>query len=118
MYAQRELVTVAGSATGYTAVVTGRIVSVQYVKTDYDANPDFSITTEMTGQEVWSEADVDASTTRAPRQATHDVTGTTSHYAAGAEPVEDYIVVANERIKIVTTGGGIDKTGTFYVTIA
>lgn len=121
-YATRETVAVTtaadGSATAYTGVVTGRIQTVIYVKDNFVNGVDFTITVEGTGEGVWTEDNVDASATVAPRQPTHDNVGAASLYVAGAEPVEDYIVVANDRIKIVIADGGNVTNGTFYVVMA
>ena len=120
-YVQRHAVSLTtaadGSATGYTPVVTGRIETLRYVKTDFVDGVDFAVTLEATGEAVWSQSDVNASATVAPRQATHDVLGAASLYAGAGEPVEDKIAVANDRIKIVVAQGGDTKTGTVHVTL-
>jgi len=122
MYVERHSVSIttdaAGDATGYTPVVTGKIVAIVYTKTDYAAGVDFTITSETTGQTIWTESNVNASKTCVPRQATHDTAGVASLYAGAGEPVEDYVHVANERVKIVIASGGNAKTGTFIVLVA
>jgi len=124
MYIVRETVEITtaadGSATFYTKVVNGRILSIQYVKdgiTPFDDGVDFAITLEITGQGLWTQSDVNASAIRAPRQPTHDGVGAASLYAATGEPVEDKIVAADERVKIVIAAGGNSKKGKFHVTI-
>lgn len=122
MYCQRHAVMVTtasdGSATAYTdKAVTGAVLSIQYVKTDFTDGVDFAITAETTGQGLWTESNVNASATRCPRQPTHDAAGAASLYAATGEPVEDYIYLANERVKFVLAQGGNAKSGTFYVTV-
>lgn len=110
-----------GSATGYTPVVSGRIHSVAYVKdgtTPFDNGVDFTITTEGSLQNVWVDTNINASETVAPRQPTHDAVGAASLYAAAGEPVEDYIVAAQERIKIVIAQGGNTKLGRFVIVIS
>lgn len=107
-----------GNGTGYTPVITGRIMTVIYTKADYAVGVDFDITLEDTGQDVWDEDNVDASKTISPRQPTHDKAGAASLYAASGEPVEDYIVAASERVKIVISQGGDTKTGTFIIVVA
>jgi len=120
MYAKTHTVVVTtdgdGDGTGYTPTVTGRVLQIRYVKTDYAANPDFDVTLETSGVVVWDEDDVDASKTICPRQAVHGTDGAAAEYAAGF-PREEPIVVAAERIKIVVAGGGDTKTGTFHVTV-
>ncbi len=120
-FAQRrivELTTAAdGTVTGFTEVVTGLLSQIRYVKTDFAAGVDFTITSEATGETLWTEADVNASVTKAPRQATHDAAGAASLYASGGEAVEDKIALARDRIKIVIAQGGDTKTGTFHFTL-
>jgi hypothetical protein len=117
-YAQREVVSVTtaadGSATVYSNVVTGVLSAIHYVKTDFDNGVDFTITSEATGQSLWTETNVNAAKVIAPRQATHDTGGLASLYAAVGEPVEAPIALANDRIKIVIAQGGNVKIGTFH----
>lgn len=106
-----------GDGTGYTPVFSGQISQVRYVKTDYDNGVDFTITLEATGETVWAEENVNASATRAPRQATHSTAGVAALYAAGGTAVQDKIVAAADRVKIVVAQGGNVKSGTFHVTV-
>ena len=121
-YAERHTVALttdaSGDVTGYTNTVTGRVIAVIYTKDDFAAGVDFTITSETTGQNIWTESDVNASKTVAPRQPTHDRAGVASLYAAAGEPVEDHIYVALERIKIVVAQGGNAKSGSFTVIVA
>lgn len=52
-----------GSATAYTPNFTGKLSQIRYVKTDYAAGVDFTITSEATGETIWTQADVNASAT-------------------------------------------------------
>lgn len=117
-FAQRQEVSVAtiadGSATAYSGVVTGKLSQIRYVKTDFADGSTITITAEATGETLWAEAAVNASTTRAPRQATHSTAGAAALYAAGGAAVNDKIALANDRIKIVIANGGNVKTGTFH----
>lgn len=106
-----------GSATVYSEVFTGKISQIRYVKTDFANGVDFTITVDGTGEGVWTESNVDASATRAPRQATHGVDGAASLYASGGTAVQVPIAVAHDRIKIVIASGGDTKTGTFYILV-
>ena len=121
MYVKRHKVAITtaadGTATGYTPLLMGRILSIQYVKTDFADTADFAITAEDTGQGLWTEENVTASAQVAPRQPTHDNAGAASLYAAGGEPVEDCYYLADERVKIAIAQGGDTKSGTFYVTV-
>lgn len=121
-YAQRLdpiVVTTAadGSATAYSPVVTGKLSGIRYVNTNFAAGVDFTITSEATGQVLWSELNVNADVTKAPRQATHDTSGVAALYAAGGSAVLDKIALANDRIKIVIAQGGNATSGTFHITM-
>lgn len=121
MHAERHVVTLtgdgSGAATGYTPVVTGRVLQIHLDKGNFDSTLDVAITSEATGQNIWTQSDQSASTVKAPRQPTHDAAGAASLYASGGEPVEDYIVLAKDRVKIVLAQAGAGKTGTFHVVI-
>src|SRR3990172_11056313 len=58
-YAQRIAVTVTtaadGSATAYSGVLTGKLSQIRYVKTDFADGSTFTITSEATGETLWSE---------------------------------------------------------------
>lgn len=106
-----------GDFTGHTGVVHGRISHLIYTKTDFANGVDFTITGEESGTNIWTEANVDAAKTVAPRQATHSEAGVASLYAAAGEPVEDKIVVSNERIQVVIANGGNVTTGTISIVL-
>lgn len=123
MYAQRhtvELTTAAdGTVIGYTPVVTGKIVSISYVKTDFANGVDFIVSGETSGLIIWDEDDVNASAVRAPRQAVHlNTSGAAALFAAGGTAILDEIVIANERIKIAVAQGGDTKTGTVHIIVS
>lgn len=118
-YATRQTIAVTtaadGSATAYSEVFTGKISQIRYVKTDFAAGVDFTITLEATSETVWTQLNVDATATVAPRQATHSTDGVAALYAAAGSAVNDKIAAANDRLKIVIASGGNAKTGTFYL---
>jgi len=120
MYVNRQTVALttngSGAATGYTEPVNGRVLEIVYVKTDFADGSTMTVTGNTTSTPIWAESAVNASATRAPRQATHGTTGTAATYDA-TRPVLDYIPIADERIKIVIAAGGDTKTGTFYITV-
>ena len=120
-YAERHEVTLVtdsgGDAEGYTPVITGKIHTIIYTKTDYDAGVDLAITAETSLEGLWTESNVNVSATRAPRQPTHDAVGVASLFAGAGEPVEDGIVLAKDRVKIVVSNGGNVKTGKFTVIV-
>ena len=106
-----------GDAEVYSAHVRGLLSQIRYVKTDFADGVDFTITNATTGETLWAESNVNASATRAPRQATHGTDGSASLYASGGEPVEDKIAIPGHRIKIVVAQGGDTKTGSFHFTL-
>ncbi len=118
-YATRQVVAVTtiadGSATAYSGIVTGKLSQIRYVKTDFSDGVDFVVTAEATGEILWDEDNVNASATRAPRQATHDTLGVASVFIAAGQAVLDKIALANDRVKIVIAAGGDTKTGTFHI---
>lgn len=111
-----------GSATAYSPTITGAISSIAYVAdgtNPYAATVDFAITIEATGQGLWTQADITASGTRAPRQPVHEQDGTDRFFqgTSSEHTVCDLICVADDRIKIVLAQGGNAKTGRFIVTV-
>ncbi len=107
----------AGAAEVFSPVITGRLSQIRYVKTDFADGSTITITSEATGETLWTESNVNASTTRAPRQPTHTTAGAASLYASGGAAVNDMIALALDRIKIVITSGGDTKTGTFHIVL-
>ena len=118
-YVQRQAVSVTtasdGSATAYSGTVTGKLSTIRYVKTDFANGVDFTITSEATGETLWTQSDVNASATVAPRQATHSTAGVAALYAGGGSAVNDKIGLADDRVMIVIGSGGDTKTGTFHL---
>ena len=115
-YAVKVTTAADGSATAYFERITGLIHEISYVKTDFAAGVDFTITTETGGKTVWTESNVNASATRMPRQPAHSTAGVAATYD-GTVPVLDKIGVVAERIKVVIAQGGDTKTGTFYLLV-
>jgi hypothetical protein len=105
-----------GTATAYSPYLWGYIESIQYVKGNFDSNPDFTITSEATGENIWTENNVDASTIRFPRAATQSTAGVDATYD-GTRKVNDKIALGRDRVKIEVSGGGNTKSGTFVVTV-
>lgn len=123
-YAERHAVAVTtaadGSATVFSPVVTGNLSQIRYVKPGTGGFADgstFTITSEATGETLWSEASVNASATRAPRQPTHSTAGAAALYAGAGTAVNDKIALARDRVKIVIAAGGNVTTGTFHLVI-
>lgn len=120
-YSERHVVNLVsaadGSGTGYTPVITGKISTIRYVKTDYTDGVNFTITAEATGETIWAQNAVNVSTTVAPRQPTHSTAGVAALYAAGGAAVNDAICLAADRVKIVIAGAGAAKTGAFHIVL-
>jgi len=132
MYVNRDTVEITvdsnGDGTDYTGIVNGRILSIEYVRDpDSPANDyleptsptlgfDFTITTEDTTQNLWVETGITGAKTIAPRQATHNTAGVASLYSTdNSEPVEDYVFVFDERVKIIVANAGSLTTGSFTI---
>ena len=124
-YAQRHTVslttTTGGAATEYTPPVTGRVLYVRYNKTDFANGVDFAVTTELTGQNVWTESDVNSAKTVYPVAYANTVLGVqlTASGALLTSGSAEFapIVAANERVKIVIAQGGNTKAGSFDVVV-
>lgn len=107
-----------GSATAYSEPVTGLLSQIRYVKPasgGFDNGSTITITAESTGETLWTEANVNASATRAPRQPTHGTDGTAALFAAGGTAIDDRIALVGDRVKIVIAAGGNAKNATFYL---
>jgi hypothetical protein len=60
---------------------------------------------------VWAQSNVDATTTVAPRAATHDIVGAANtDGTTGTAAILEPIVMANERIKVVVASPSTDGT--------
>lgn len=109
-----------GTVTGYTPRVSGKVRSIHYVKhgsTPFADGVDFTITSELTGESIWTESNVNASASRRPRAPTHNQSGVASLYASGGEAVNGDICLANDRMKFAIAQGGNAKLGTFYAVV-
>lgn len=106
-----------GSATAYTPRLSGEVVQLEYVKTDFADGVDFAITGEATGIGLWTESNVNASAVRAPRQPTHSQVGIALLYAAGGAAVGNRIALSSDRVKFVIAQGGNAKVGTFHILV-
>ena len=111
-----------GSQVGtyYTPYVSGYIESVQYMKdgvTPYTDGVDFTITAEATGENIWTDTNINASEIVRPRAPTHTQAGVAAVYASGGTGVNDRIALGRDRVKIVLAAAGANKTGTFFITV-
>lgn len=124
MYVQRFQIPIttdaSGAAVAYSEVFSGLISTLIYTKhptNPFDDGVDLTLTIESTGENVWTEANVNASKTVAPRQATHGNDGLPTLVIAGGEPVEDVLAVAYDRLKITVGQGGNTKQGTITLIV-
>jgi hypothetical protein len=109
-----------GSATVFSPKVSGKVHSIHYLKdgtTAFSNGVGFTITAEDTGENIWTEAAVNAAAVRYPRAPTHSQAGVASLYAAAGTAVQDKVAVANDRVKIVIASGGNAKKGQFIVVV-
>lgn len=109
-----------GSATAYTPRLSGKINSIRYVKDGtipYTDGVDFAITLEATGENVWTQVDINASVTVYPRAPVASQAGVASLFAAAGTAVQDKIAVGNDRVKVVLAAGGNAKVGVFHITV-
>lgn len=107
-----------GSATAYSPYLSGSLESIQYIKDDFDNGSTFAITADITGETLWGESNVDASTIRRPRAATHTTAGAASLYAAAGTAVNNKIALSRDRVKVVIASGGNVTSGTFVFTFS
>lgn len=106
-----------GAAEVYSPKLSGKLISINYSKDNYSNGVDFVITAEASGETLWSEENVNATSTRHPRAATHGITGAAALYASGGTAVNGYLTLGQDRIKIVIANGGTSTSGTFHFTI-
>jgi hypothetical protein len=106
-----------GTATAYSPRLSGDLAAIHYVKTDFADGVDFTITSEATGQSLWTDTNINASEVVNPRVPTHDQVGAALLFADGGTAVADKIPLANDRVKIVIAQGGNAKTGTFHILV-
>lgn len=125
MYVERHDISLttnaSGAATGYTPVITGKIVNVIYTPSAtvaFDNTADITVTLEATSQAVLSQSNVSAAFNKAPRQAAHDEAGAALLYAAGGKPLVDHIYAAKDRVKVVVAEGGNTKSGVVTIVVA
>lgn len=113
-----EITTAAdGSATAFSPRVSGKVHSIRYAKIDFADGVDFAVTAEATGENIWTQNNVNAAATVVPRQPTHGADGAPSLYAAGGTGVQAPFAVANDRIKVVIAQGGNAKKGNLHFLI-
>lgn len=109
------------AGTYYSHWLSGFIESIQYVKDDttpYADGVDVTVTSDKTGEVIWTGTDVNASTVVRPRANTCSTAGVAALYAASGTAVTDKIAVSTDRVKIVLAQAGASKVGTFFITVS
>ncbi len=108
-----------GNATVFSPRLAGKLHSIQYVKDGSNAyadGVDFTVTAETTGENVWTESNVNASAVRYPRAAVHSQAGAPALYATGGTAILDRIGLV-DRVKFVIAQGGASKVGAFHILV-
>jgi hypothetical protein len=121
MFAERTSVIIEvnadGAGTGYLPVASGRVMSLHYTKDDYANGVDVVVTAEATGEAILSKDNVNASAHFYPRAAVQDVLGAAALFAVAGQAIVEPVFLANDRIKIVVSSGGVSTSGTFTAVI-
>lgn len=100
-----------GSCTAYTPdFVEGEILQIRYIKTDFADGSTMTLTGRDSGVAIWAETGVNASATRAPRQASHTTAGVAATLD-GTRPALVPVAVWREQLKVIVASGGDTKTG-------
>lgn len=109
-----------GGATGYlptTGKITGIVNTIRYAKVDFANGVDFTITSERTGETLWTEANVNAAVAKSPGRPVHTTSGAAALHATGGTALLRPFALKDDRIKIVIAQGGNTKSGTFTADI-
>lgn len=125
MFVERHEVAItvnaSGAGTGYTPIVSGRVLAIRYVPdgtAPYDTGFDATITCDVSALPVITVTNGGTGALSLyPRAATVSVANAAALFASGGEAVRDYIPVAGERVKVVIADGGVSTTGKFHVYI-
>lgn len=107
-----------GAAEAYSPYLSGYIEDIEWVKPGSGGitNATFAISAEATGESIWGEASISASTRRRPRAATHTTAGVAATYD-GTRAALDRIALGRDRVKIAISGGGNTLAGTFHIIV-
>ena len=107
-----------GNATGYTPFFSGFIEQARYIKTDFTDGVDFTTTLDGTGQTVWTESNVNAAVTKAPRMPIAGTDGVASLFASGGTAVQTKVPVSRDRVKWVVGSAGAAHTGALEIVVS
>lgn len=112
-------VTGTATATAYSPWLSGYIEAIEYVKAGsggYSDGVDLTVTADVTGEAILALTDMNASTVKRPRTATHTTAGVAATLD-GTRPALDRIALSRDRVKIAIAQGGNGTTGTFVITV-
>jgi hypothetical protein len=120
-YAERHVVPIetdgAGAATVYSPVISGRVMAVRYTKGNLATTAAITISAEATGEALCSEV-FTADTTRYPRVPTHTASGGVVLFGSTVTyGVNEPMVVAQDRLKVVVASGGASVAGSISFVI-
>ncbi len=105
-----------GGVTAYSKVFNGLLKALIYTKTDFANGVGFTITSETTGQTLWTQAAVNAAAIKYPLAAAHDTAGVAATLD-GTRAMRVEIPLVNERVKIIIASGGDTKTGAITIIV-
>lgn len=94
---------------GYFPKTNGRLMRIRYVKDDYTADCDFTITGEDTGETIWTQADVNASVIKRPRMAIQNNLGGNQYVTLLKEHLKAHFKMNDNAATAVV----IDAIGTY-----
>ena len=121
-YAERHVVAVTtatdGTGTAYSPVVSGRVMTVRYLRGTLATTAAITISAEATGEALCSEVFA-TDATRYPRVPTHTGSGGVVLFGSTVSyGVLEPMVVAEDRLKVVVGSGGDSMSGTIHFVIA
>lgn len=114
----KQITIIADGAGNFTVTfpATGALIQYRYSPGTLATGADVTVAGANTGKSFIALVNAGTATIdRAPRQPVHDAAGTPSLYAAGGEPVEDYIYAGGEQLTLTVAQGGTANVGTLYL---
>lgn len=111
--------TASGGVTARSPSFTGRVLAIIYTKPSsgsYTDGVDAVFTLNDTGQAILTVTNMNASAVYYPRVPVQDEAGAAATLD-GTRAMRDYVVGVQDRVKVVITSAGDDKTGTFTIIV-
>lgn len=94
--------------------IVGFVDTIRYVKGNFSDGVDFTVINKTTGETIWAQNDVNASTTVHPRKQVHTIAGVAAEWATGIPALEP-ISIGGSKIEVQVGSGGAAKVGTVYI---